>query len=513
MTTRGARSKSGERVNSVATIVYVCLSGLFAVSLVVLGVLEAGAPDDYVAVAVLAGMGVASWLLRETDVGARVQFSFISVILLAAAVIVGPVGAAIVGALATVVQFNREPTIVRIFNVLLFSSMGSLGGLFYLWVGGTPDLEATVSPTGILVGVGLPLIVADVAQCVLNGVMLGGVLRLAQGTPFWTQVRKLLGTTGMAYIGYGVIGFLFVVVWIPARVGWFSAVLVLAPLFVARWAFVQYGDEVRAHDRTLRALVTAVEVKEPHNVGHSDRVAQLSEWMAEALGLGHKEIQDIRTAGMLHDVGKVSLPRRLLSSRTELSDHELVHLADHALGGVAIVETIDFLSGSVEGIAHHHERWDGLGYPKGLAGETIPLSARIVAVADVFDALTTARPYRGAHTVDEAFAIVTERSESQFDPQVVLSLGRALARHPWSSTERTDDLLSSAGVGIDHDEPEMSDLFAHRDDLRFRIRGARVGQVDRAGVGGAGSDGTGSDGTGSDGTGGAAVQRPVAGVG
>lgn len=485
MTTPGAPKKAGKPGANAATVLYVFVSSVFALSLVLVGVHKSGAPQDVVAVGVLSAMGIASWLLRETDVGARVQFSFISVILLAAAVIVGPVGAAIVGALATVVQFNPEPTIVRIFNILLFSSMGSLGGLCYLWVGGIESLGSNTSPTAILLGVGLPLIVADVAQCLLNALMLGGVLRLAQGTPMSTQVRKLLSTTGMAYIGYGVIGFLFVVLWIPARVGWFSAVLVLAPLFVARWAFVQYGDELRAHDRTLRALVTAVEVKEPHNVGHSDRVAQLSEWIAEASGLGHNEIQDIRTAGMLHDVGKVALPRRLLSSRVDLTDGELVFLADHALGGVALVEAIDFLSGSVEGIAHHHERWDGLGYPKGLAGDGIPLPARIVGVADAFDALTTSRPYRAAHTVDEALAIVNERSGSQFDPQAVSALGRALARHPWSPTERSAELLASAGVGIDHDEPEMSDLYASRGDLRSRIRGAAAPVVDYP-VGGVG---------------------------
>ena len=88
---------------------------------------------------VLSGLGITSWLLRETDVGSRVQFSFISIILLAAAVIVGPVGAAIVGGLATVLQFNPEATIVRVFNVLLFICMGSLGGLTYVWVGGIED--------------------------------------------------------------------------------------------------------------------------------------------------------------------------------------------------------------------------------------------------------------------------------------------------------------------------------------------------------------------------------------
>jgi HD-GYP domain-containing protein (c-di-GMP phosphodiesterase class II) len=286
------------------------------------------------------------------------------------------------------------------------------------------------------------------------------------------QLWKLLSTTGAAYVGYSVIGFLFVVLWVPGKVGWFSAVLVLAPLFVARWAFVQYGEEFRAHERTLRALVTAVETKEHHNVGHSERVGQLSEWLAEAIGLGHKEIQEIRMAGMLHDVGKVGVPTRLLRPRRELTDSELVMIADHAIGGVELVQGIDFLGASVDGVAYHHERYDGLGYPAGLVGASIPLVARIVAVADMFDALTTQRAYRPAYSVETALELVRERAGTQFDPHVVDALGRVLARHEWVPTDHTSDALAFAGVALDHDELEMSDFFANRPDLRGRLRGA-----------------------------------------
>ncbi len=231
---------------------------------------------------------------------------------------------------------------------------------------------ASPAPAGLLLQVGLPLLFADLAQCLTNAVALSLILHVAGGVPMRMQIWKLLSTTGAAYVGYSVIGFLFVVLWVPGQVGWFSAVLVLAPLFVARWAFVQYGEEFRAHERTLRALVTAVETKEPHNVGHSERVGQLSEWLAEAIGLGHKEIQEIRMAGMLHDVGKVGVPTRLLHPRRELTDDELVLIADHAIGGVELVQGIDFLGASVDGVAHHHERYDGLGYPAGLAGDGHP---------------------------------------------------------------------------------------------------------------------------------------------
>lgn len=472
MSTPKTEKKASSRVQSPGTIAYVCACAVVAVLLLILAVRTSGWPDDVFGVVVLSGLGITSWLLRETDVGSRVQFSFISIILLAAAVIVGPVGAAIVGGLATVLQFNPEATIVRIFNVLLFICMGSLGGLTYVWVGGIEDPAVAPSSARILLGVGLPLIAADVAQCLLNALMLGGVLRIATGTPLKTQMLKLLGTTGLAYIGYGVIGFLFVVLWIPARVGWFSAVLVLAPLFVARWAFVQYGEELRSQEGTLRALVTAVETKDPSNAGHSERTAQLAEWLAETLGLGPKEIQDVRTGAMLHDIGMVCVPSRVLRTRQPLGDDGLVTLAKHALSGVELVKGIDFLAGSVSAIAHHHERFDGLGYPAGVAGDAIPLAARIVAVADSFDTLTTSRAYRPALTVPEALAVVQARAEMHLDPDVVEALGRALARHEWTPTDRAVAQAPGLPVILDHDEPEVSDLFAQRADLRARVRGA-----------------------------------------
>jgi putative nucleotidyltransferase with HDIG domain len=457
-----------------ATITYVASVAALALGLALTGWLATGPPSDIYAVAVLSGLGITSWLLREIDVGSRIHLSFLSIILLTSAVVVGPVGAAIVGAAAAAVQKESQAVIVRLFNVALSSSLGSLGGLVYAWVGGLSDPSRSDSAGRILLLVGLPLMVADVAQCVVNAVLLAGVMRASGGPPVLTQIIKLLSTSGAAYVGYGVIGFLFVVLWLPAGVGWFSAVLVLAPLFVARWAFVQYGDELRAHERTLRALVTAVETKDPSNTGHSERTAQLAEWLAEMLGLGHKEIQDVRTAAMLHDIGKVCVPSRVLRSRRPLGDDDLVILAEHALSGVDLVQGIDFLVGSVDAIAHHHERFDGRGYPAGLSGDGIPLVARIVAVADTFDALTTSRPYRLALTVEEALDVVSTRADTQFDPSVVDALRRVLGRHEWVPTERSADELARSAATMDHDEPEISDLFAERDDLRLRVRGARA---------------------------------------
>ena len=453
---------------------FVVFVACLAVGLLALGWWLTGGPYEWSALLVLATLGVLSWVVRDPDIGTRVQISLTSVILLASAVIVGPVGAGLVGAASTALVPRRAPLRVRVFNMAMISVIGSVGGLVYLAVGGARDLSGLDGELEIVAWVGLPLIAADVTQCLVNAVLLAGIMRAANGIPMRAQIIKLLSTTGPAYIGYGIIGFLFVVLWIPAGVGWFSAVLVLAPLAVAQWAFRQYGDEVRSHERTLNALVASIEAKDPASVGHSGRVAQLCEWMAEALGLGFRETQEARTAGMLHDLGKLAIPSRVLRLPRERNEAEQQVMAEHPIHAVDMLGDIEFVRGSLDGIAHHHERYDGRGYPAGLVGEEIPLAARIIAVADAFDALTTERSYRPALSPGEAMAELHRRAGSHLDPHVVSALERALARHTWSVTERSAEVLAVSGMNRDHDDPESSDVYAERVDLRSRV--ARTAQ-------------------------------------
>jgi putative nucleotidyltransferase with HDIG domain len=464
--TSGEKPARGVSASAQAFVVFVaCL----AAALLAVGWALTGGPDDWAALLVLGTLGVISWVMRDSNIGSRVQISLTSVILLASAVIVGPVGAGLVGGASTVLMPRQAPLIVRTFNVALGSVIGSVGGLVYLAAGGQNDFSGLDGAIDIVTWVGMPLIAADVAQCLVNAVLLAGIMRVYNGIPMRAQIVKLLSTTGPAYVGYGIIGFLFVVLWIPAGVGWFSAVLVLAPLAVAQWAFRQYGDEVRSHERTLDALVASIEAKDPASVGHSARVAQLCEWMADALGLGFREAQEVRTAGMLHDLGKLAIPSRVLRLPRERNEAEQQVMAEHPIHAVDMLGDIEFVKGSLEAIAHHHERYDGRGYPFGLAGEEIPLGARIIAVADAFDALTTTRSYRPELTPVEAMAELHRRAGTHLDPHVVSALARALARHTWSVTRRSAEVLAVSGANRDHDDPESSDLYAERADLRARV--------------------------------------------
>jgi putative nucleotidyltransferase with HDIG domain len=272
----------------------------------------------------------------------------------------------------------------------------------------------------------------------------------------------MLTTSGVAYMGYGLIGFLFVILWVPAGLGAFSAILIIPPLYVAKWAFAQYGDEEHAHQRTLEALVAAVEMRDPYAVGHSERIARLSDWIGEALAVGTAQAKSLRFAAILHDIGRIAAPTAAAPGRRAGAGVDLVAVARHPDLGAELIDEIDFLRDSVDAIRHHHERYDGRGYPGGLAGTAIPLFARIIAVADAFDSLTSARPGRPALTVDEACAELRRRAGTQLDPAAVAALERALARHPWTPHE--PDFGSMPGPllegAFDHDDPVASDRMA-----------------------------------------------------
>jgi hypothetical protein len=431
---------------------YIAVTCATAVVAVVVSWNVVGPPPEIVPVLTMLILGLLSSVLRERDVGSNISFSFLSIIIISSAVLIGPVGSALVGAISMAFDRGGRSALARIFNSSMAALQGSIGGLVYLAVGGADPAE-THGAGALLITIGLPLMVADVVQMLINAVLLAGIVRLSSGVPPRRFLVQMITNSGVAYIGYGVIGFLFVILWGPADVGPFSAILILAPLFVARWAFVQYGEEQRAHERTLSALVTAVETKDPNASGHSGRIARLAEWMAEPLSMGAQEVQDLRFAAMLHDVGKVGVPTRLLRRPRALTPADLEALTHHPALGVALVRDIDFLSGSLDGIRHHHERWDGLGYPDGLAGEEIPLISRVISVADAFDALTTDRAERPGLAPAQALEQIEQRRGRQFDPHVVAALATALERHEWTVTTADEDRLEQMRGYLDHDDP------------------------------------------------------------
>lgn len=380
----------------------------------------------------LCAMGVLSFNLREPDVGSRIGFSFLSIILLAAAVIVGPLGAMVVGAVSVAIDRRQGNWYQGLFNMAMSALVGASGAFAYLWAGGSTDIGAVSGVGPMTFEVGLPLMIADVVQALTNALLLAGVIHVHRGIPFVVVLRGVLATSGVAYVGYGVIGFLFVVLWFPAELGPFSALLVLAPLLAARWAFIQYGDELRAHERTIDTLVTALGTKVPIAVGRSRRVAQLAEWVAEEMGLRPHQIGTVRYAAILHDIGLLGVPTRLLRRpATELTEAELAILRAHPVVGAQMIEGIDFLEEARSGIRHQGEWFDGTGGPAGLAGTDIPLAARIVAVASAFEQATREAEEHGFPANIRALVDISREAGERYDPAVVDALRSAMGRHEW----------------------------------------------------------------------------------
>ena len=201
----------------------------------------------------------------------------------------------------------------RVFNLGMFATLGVLGGYAYLAAGGRPTAAGLVGAGRSCAQIGVPILVADLVQVAVNLVLIVGVDPAGRRRVRCGRRRASCSrSTGPAYLGYGVIAFLMVVLWEPAGLGPSSVVLVLAPLFVARWAYAQYAEEAKGHEQTLDVLVASVEAKAPHLAGHSARVADLSAHMAEHLGLRGQAVADIRVAGMLHDLGLTTLPTGLV---------------------------------------------------------------------------------------------------------------------------------------------------------------------------------------------------------
>jgi response regulator RpfG family c-di-GMP phosphodiesterase len=170
---------------------------------------------------------------------------------------------------------------------------------------------------------------------------------------------------------------------------------------------------------TVRALASAVEARDAYTGRHAERVAAYGLRLAKAYGLRLGDDPEIEFGFLLHDAGKVAVPDAILFKPGRLTPAERLIIEQHPVTGSEIVRDIDFLGAARDVIRHHHERWDGTGYPDKLAGEDIPISARIFAVADTLDALTTNRPYRRASTIAQARVIILQAVGTHFDPTVI----------------------------------------------------------------------------------------------
>jgi hypothetical protein len=378
---------------------------------------------------------------------------------LASFLIVGPWGAALVGAIGGLFMLQSLPAVKRAYNGAQFTICAFLAALAYVVCGGPVDqLSITDFPEVLL-----PVVVAAVVHGVLNGLLLTGVVWLAQGV----RPREVLGGTLLrsipGYLGYGLFGLLMAVLWVGVQIDVLSGVLVLLPLAVARWAFSQYAAEQKAYQATIAALVQAVETKDRYTRGHSERVAHAGVMIARVIGMREDRINALRYAGILHDVGKLGVPTKLLQKTGGLTEDEFAAIKLHPVRGLEMLSDIEFLDEAFKGILHHHERLDGQGYPMGLRGAQIPEFARVIAVADAFDSMTSTRSYRHARSIADAVRELERCKGSQFDPRMVDALVLALSRERWvpgvDLSAEAEATTPATPVTVDHDDPTFSAAF------------------------------------------------------
>src|SRR4051794_26168034 len=366
----------------------------------------------------------------STRAGARVTVSTSFVVGMAAVLLTGSFGAGLVGLVDGLMYAAAGQTpIRRIFNSAQFVVAGMVAGLVYqldIWGSGA-RLDHHVSAGPLL----LATAAVAASYYVVNISLVSMVVAISErervAAVWWGSISWF----SAAYLAYGLFGLLMAILWFKVSI--IAGVLVLVPILVARQTFAQYAAEREEYDATVRALIQSVETKDYYTRGHSERVSRATVLIAREWGLREDRVNVIRYAGLLHDVGKLGVPTKVLQKQGKLNDSEFDAIKLHPMRGYEMLREIAFLEEALTGVVHHHERMDGRGYPMGLVADEIPEFARIIMCADAFDSMTSTRSYRAAKTVDEAVAELRKWQGQQFDKEAVGALVRAIEKHGWEA--------------------------------------------------------------------------------
>jgi hypothetical protein len=378
---------------------------------------------------------------------------------LAAVVLVGPFGAALVGAVSVLSLHGPLSPARRVFNGAMYALSGYLAGVTFVALQRSYPARLPFGPPhpAYFPALLLPFAAAAVVHVLANHGLMWGVLRANRNGrgPVLGQLsmESSLPLLLVSDLGFAALGLVLAALW-SVLLGWVAAIIVLVPLFVARWAMGQFAEQQRAYAATMAALCQAVETKDFYTRGHSDRVSRGAAMVARQIGMRADRAEALTFAGMLHDVGKLGVPTKVLRKAGPLTEEEYAAIQLHPMRGLEIVREIGFLNEALAGIMHHHERVDGRGYPMGFAGDEIPEFARIIGVADAFDVITSTRSYRKARSIAEGVAELRKGAGTQFDPVIVAAFLAALDREGWQQPDPpTAPADSQTVTAQDHDDP------------------------------------------------------------
>jgi putative nucleotidyltransferase with HDIG domain len=351
----------------------------------------------------------------------------------AAAIVVAswPSVASIVLVKAAVELWLRRSPIKAILNISAYALMQLVGITVFLGLGGRAfsGLERIHDLTWVTRVSGLPALVAIILALSTNNLIVHGAIALASNR----SLREVLAANKRSTIGLDFVAapLVFVFAWVYAAFGAIAAATLWVPILGLRQVHRANLELEQMNEELLELMVKSIEARDPYTSGHSRRVRDSSITIAKAIGLSDRDIEHVGRAALLHDVGKIHEKYAgVLSKEDKLTAEEWAIIQEHPVDGAELVATMTRLRDLVPAIRHHHENWDGTGYPDRIAGDSIPLAARIIRFADTIDAMTTERPYRRPLTEAQVRAEVIRCRGTQFDPGIA---DRLLGSPLWNS--------------------------------------------------------------------------------
>ena len=325
----------------------------------------------------------------------------------------GPGMAMIVSAFSTIGLFlskNTKRVDKILFNASQFSISSGIAGIIYSISGGLFGQQNFINFV-------LPATLCALAYCIINSFLVTGIISLDSGMKpskvFRINIREVLPS----YLAEAPLGFIMAIIYV--EIGILGILLIFFPLLLARRSFELYTKMQKMYLDTIKTLAAAIDAKDPYTHGHSERVSMMAVKLAKRLGYLEPEIEFIEYSAILHDIGKIGIEDSILGKKAGLTEQEYEKVKQHPIIGARIIESIEFLKKCSTTVLHHHERYDGKGYPDGLKGEEIPKYARLLAVVDSYDAMNSDRPYRKKLSDREILNELETQAGKQFDPDMV----------------------------------------------------------------------------------------------
>jgi len=314
--------------------------------------------------------------------------------------------------------YNRNGKIAHIFNTPFYKTAFNVSNIFVSsFVASTVYKAIYLPEEGISLSYSiLPIVIASLVYLATNASVVTLLISSLTKKSFRSIWNKNIKWTVKNYLTMGPLGVILAIAY--QNYGYFGILLFFGPLLMARYSFKLYIDLKSSYLETIQALSKALEAKDPVTSGHAERVSFYSTAIARGMGLSESRIDNIMYAGLLHDIGKIGISDNVLQKPGRLTSDEYDKIKEHSAIGADILRDIDFFRDASKIIRHHHERYDGKGYPDGIGGEEVPIESYILGVADAFDAMTNDRPYRKALTAEEARDVIKEQAGKQFHPRV-----------------------------------------------------------------------------------------------